>query len=140
MLNGLLSSSAIPVLEQVVNFAQARHDVLAGNIANIDTPGYEARDLSVDSFRADLRSAIVARDKPAVFRGGAPSLDQPGHVGPKLATVADNAQTILRHDENFVGLEHQVTEIAKNRLLHNTALTIMTNQFRLLEAAIRERL
>ena len=45
MLNGLFQSSSIPVMQEVINFAQARQAVLAGNIANIDTPGYKAKDL-----------------------------------------------------------------------------------------------
>ena len=34
MLSGLFQSTTIPVLQEAVNFAQARHTVLAGNIAN----------------------------------------------------------------------------------------------------------
>ena len=45
MLSGLFQATTIPVLEQMVSFAQARHIVLAGNIANMDTPGYQAHDL-----------------------------------------------------------------------------------------------
>ena len=41
----------MPVLEQVVNFTEARHGVLAGNIANLDTPGYKTRDLSPALFQ-----------------------------------------------------------------------------------------
>ena len=46
MLSSMFQSSTIPVLEQVVNFTEARHGVLAGNVANLDTPGYKTRDLS----------------------------------------------------------------------------------------------
>ena len=42
---GIFQSTTIPVLEQVVNFTEARHTVLAGNLANLHTPGYQARDL-----------------------------------------------------------------------------------------------
>ena len=51
-LGALFQSTTIPALEQVVNFTEARHNVLAGNIANVDTPGYKARDLSVEDFQA----------------------------------------------------------------------------------------
>ena len=36
-------------------------------------------------------------------------------------------------------MEFQVTEMVKNQLQHNTALTIMNSQFRLLQAVISER-
>jgi len=58
MLSSLFQSSSLPVLEQVVNFTEARHGVLAGNIANLDTPGYKTRDLSPETFQQQLKEAI----------------------------------------------------------------------------------
>ena len=54
----LMGQTSIPVLEQVLNFTQTRHAVLAGNVANMDTPGYQTRDLSVDEFQTRLREAM----------------------------------------------------------------------------------
>ena len=51
MYQSIFGSTSIPVLEQTVHFTQARHNVLAGNIANLDTPGYQVRDLSVEDSR-----------------------------------------------------------------------------------------
>ena len=39
MLPNLFDSTTIPVLGEVLNFAQARHTVLAGNVANVNPPG-----------------------------------------------------------------------------------------------------
>ena len=148
MYENLFSSTAIPALEQVVGFAQARHHVLAGNIANLDTPGYRVRDLSVEDFQNRLREAIRARDRPPpasaagqfVSPGDPAYLQKPTPEGDvKMAEVSRNPKSILYHDDSNVGIEHQVTEMVKNQMLHNLALTIMTSQFRLLEAAISER-
>ena len=136
MLSGLFQKTTIPVLEQVVNFSQARHNVLAGNIANVDTPGYKARDLSVEDFRSRLTAAIKQRSRPSSGRSpGEPAMQDEL----LLARVADNSKTILRHDKTKVGMEHQVTEMVKNQMQHNLALTVMTSQFRLLQAAISGR-
>ena len=64
MLSSLFQSSSLPVLEQVVNFTEARHGVLAGNIANIDTPGYKTRDLSPELFQQRLQEAIATKNQP----------------------------------------------------------------------------
>ncbi len=58
MFTSLFQSTTIPVLQEVVSFAQARQAVLAGNIANIDTPGYQTRDLSVEDFQTRLKQAM----------------------------------------------------------------------------------
>src|SRR5208282_1499148 len=94
MLTGLFQSTTIPVLQEVVNFSQARHTVLAGNIANIDTPGYQARDLSVEDFQARLKQAIDDRDQPPLGSPGETELA----ARPLMAEVAKSSQSILRHD------------------------------------------
>ena len=54
-----------------------------------------------------------------------------------MAEVAKSSRSILRHDMGNVNLESQVTEMAKNHIQHNMALTILTDQFRQLQTAIR---
>ena len=128
-------STSIPVLQEVVEFTEARHSVLAGNIANLDTPGYRTRDLSVETFQDRLREAIEARQErsesisPGILSTPADSA---------LRQVSDSTESILYHDESNVGVEQQVLEISKNQFMHNMAVTIMSHQFRLLQAAVRE--
>jgi flagellar basal-body rod protein FlgB len=136
MFTGIFQSTTIPVLEQVVNFAEARHTVLAGNLANLHTPGYQARDLSVTEFQSRLKEAIEARDQ-------APAAQSPGdlaaHWSSMIAKAAENPQGILYHDQSNDSVEFQVTEMVKNQLQHNLALSILTSQLRLLQAAVSER-
>ncbi|HYO26457.1 MAG TPA: flagellar basal body protein, partial [Lacipirellulaceae bacterium] len=58
MFDAMFDNSTLPMLEQVVSFTQARHGVLAGNVANMDTPGYRSRDLSPAAFQERLTRAI----------------------------------------------------------------------------------
>jgi flagellar basal-body rod protein FlgB len=132
----LFDSTTIPVLQEVIGFAEARHTLLTGNIANADTPGYKAKDLSVEDFQTRLQKAIKENRQPAVF-------SSPGDAGRQssaaLAGVAKKSHALLRHDQCDVGLEQQVTEMVKNQLQHNTALAIMVKQFHQLETAISGR-
>ena len=135
MFASLLNQSSIPVLEQVVNFAEARHSVLAGNIANLDTPGYRARDLSPEMFQARLREAISERDAGQPNSMGT-TAQQPNEA---LTAAGKALEDLLYHDDSTGSLEKQVTAINKNQLQHNLAVAIMTSQFRLLQTAISER-
>jgi len=132
----LFQSTTIPLLEQVVQFTQARHLALAGNVANSSTPGYVARDYSVDDFQNKLKEAVRERQQPV--SAGAPA-DLHAEGESKLSRAAAHPKGILYHDQSQVGLETQVTEMVKNRSEHNLALTIMISQFRLLQSAISER-
>jgi flagellar basal-body rod protein FlgB len=131
----VFSSTTIPVLEQAVNFAQDRHNVLVGNLANIDTPGYRVRDLSPELFEKRLREAIHERDQSHA----SPSYGEPPNAGDRLAQLSETTRGILFHDETNISVEQQVAEINKNQTRHNLALAIMNSQFRLLQAAISER-
>jgi flagellar basal-body rod protein FlgB len=138
----LFSSTTIPVLGEVLNFAQSRHSVLTGNIANVNTPGYRTRDLNEQVFQTTLKDAIEQSRTSSVSRS--PGLgESPGLVssrsGDPLRNVRASLENLLYHDDTNIDLEKQVAEITKNQVLHNFALTVMTDQFALLESAISER-
>lgn len=148
------AGSTLPVLEQVVQFAQARHGVLAGNLANLNTPGYKSRDLSPEKFEASLKTAVESTRRArspgdAVVLGplsaGGSGLVQLedntgfGKFDPEaLAGVRESMKSLVYHDGRDVSLESQVTQISKNQSLHNLALTLMSAQFRLMRSAISE--
>jgi flagellar basal-body rod protein FlgB len=147
MLPSLLNSTTIPLLEQVVNFTEARHGVLAGNIANMDTPGYHTRDLSTEQFQVNLKEAVAAQKAST---GSTNETDRYGSLpsfgGTNAASnldpyrnVKDSLKNILYHDNSDVSMEQQVNEIVKNQTEHNLAIDIMTAQLRLLRAAVTEK-
>ncbi len=136
MVPNLFSSATIPALGEVLNFAQARHTVLAGNIANVNTPGYRTRDLSQTAFQESLKEAIdQSRSSGRPLSPGLANSEE----GDPLRNVRASLENILYHDDTNLDLEKQVAEISKNQLLHNFALTVLTDQFALLESAISER-
>jgi flagellar basal-body rod protein FlgB len=136
MITNLFESTTIPVMEQVVNFAQKRHGVLAGNLANLDTPGYQVRDLSPQAFESKLKKVLEDRQKTTtqVSYG-----DLSRQIESPLGKISGELEDFLYHDESTGNLETQVAAISKNQLQHNLALSIMTSQFRLLQAAISEK-
>ncbi len=136
MLPNLLNSTTIPALTEVLNFAQARHGVLVGNIANINTPGYRVRDLSVDTFQQRLKEAITqSHSHGQSMSAGIVNTD----AGDPMRQVRESLTNVLYHDDTNIDLEKQVTEINKNQFLHNFALTVMSDQMQLLQNAISER-
>ena len=140
MMPSMFDSSTLPVLEQVVNFSQARHNVLAGNIANLDTPGYRTRDISPDEFRNRLKEAVEESRRPAMDSASSvhTGLEDEPAMNP-FRVVKDSLNSILRHDDGNVSMEQQIAELSKNQMQHNLAVNLLASQFRLLQAAISER-
>lgn len=149
MFNQLVSQSTIPIAEQAAAFAHARHALLAGNVANFDTPGYLTRDLSVEEFQTRLQEAIEARRAPPVVSPGSGPLgiqalestrEGTDREADPLRKVKESLKHILFHDGSDVSVEHQVAEISKNAHLHQVAVQIMRSQFGLLQTAVAERI
>jgi flagellar basal-body rod protein FlgB len=165
----MFNSTSLPALEQTAIFTQRRHELLAGNLANLDTPDYRAKDLQVSQFQAALADSIEAARNPSPGYA-LPTLTTPSSPyglpmatsGPlrssakgDFATLAkalspgdrddfaagprQAMEPIVLHDGSDVSLERQVTNIAKNQSLHNLAIATMRSQFGLLRAAITER-
>ncbi|MGI9472232.1 MAG: flagellar basal body rod protein FlgB [Rubripirellula sp.] len=129
---GIFNTTTIPALEQSLSFSQRRHELLAGNVANIDTPGYRSKDLDLGDFQNALVESIAAGRGSA--DAGSPLTRDDIYAGPRAAT-----EQVVLHDGSDVSLEHQVTELAKNQHMHSLAITTMRSQFALLRAAITER-
>jgi flagellar basal-body rod protein FlgB len=143
----MFSSPSLKSLEQSVAFTERRHSVLAGNVANMDTPGYQTRDLSLDTFQTSLREAIQAERQtkemsPGLRLGMFGSVEQPSQPSIEQAknvameNVRDSMKQIVYHDGSDDSLEMQVTQISKNQSMHTMAVALMKSQYRQLQMAI----
>ncbi len=128
----LLNQGNAPLLEQTVRFAAARHSLIAENIVNVDTPGYRQKDLSVEKFQAMIRERVEGRRDAG-----------PGTVRPGFDDVAAELETpqrgILFHDGNNRSMEHLMSDMAKNAMMHNLCVELLRKQFQALELALKER-
>jgi len=127
-----LQNSTLPALEKTAAFAQKRHMVLAGNIANRDVPGYKTRDLDVDGFQDALHEAVTK--PPSNSLAGQHTSLQPS----AMERARDLSNQILYHDGTDVSYEQQVTQLSKNQSMHDMSIALMRSQLQTLQVAIRE--
>lgn len=105
-------------LAQALTFHRQRHEILAANIANIETPGYRARDLEFDEA---LQAAFDGQDTSAV---AGRMVDKPTSVG--------------RPDGNTVDLDMEMARLADNRGAYTTMAEILARRLAGLRRAIEE--
>lgn len=121
---GLNISRAHDLMTSAMDYRAARQDMIAGNIANADTPFYRPRDIRFEEVLAQ-KSASLFADKsqtlPMARTDGA-------HLG-GIETTSDTKATtffrdghMARNDGNSVDLDVETTEMAKNSTMFN-ALT-----------------
>lgn len=139
MIRGAIDGGAIPALERMAQFASARQEIIAHNIANASTPGFRPVDVSVTAFQQQLGEAIDARRAGETF---APEnsqqvafLDHALQLSPE--PVGAN---LLFHDGNDRSLERLMQDLSENFLAFRFAASMLRNQYGLINTAIRGRL
>jgi flagellar basal-body rod protein FlgB len=126
----VLKSGSGPALEQVIRFTEARHELLAQDIANVDTPNYMQKDLSINSFQKALRQQID--------RAG--SGDSDGSGFDSISLDVQGAHGLLFHDGNNRTMEQLMSDEAKNALMHNVAIELLRRQYATLGMALKDKL
>jgi len=124
----LLNQGAEPMLEETLRFSEARGRLIAENVANISTPGFKQKDLSVEKFQHLLadRAAQAEQSPP-----GSTAFDDIG------LDVENTHRGILFHDGQNRSMEGLMSDMAKNALMHNLAIELLRRQFQTLEMAIK---
>jgi flagellar basal-body rod protein FlgB len=137
----MFSRGSLPVAEALMSFASARQKVIANNLANVETVGYKARDLSEGDFRKALSRAYEEQGRSLSNEW---RLERVGTVSPRGGGVAaKDVETrdagILKHIENNVDLEMEMGRMVRNQSLHSLAANLLSHQFSMLREAIAER-
>ncbi len=140
----MFDQGAIPVLERMLSFTESRHNVIANNIANLDTPGYRRQDLPIAEFQNALQASIDKRREtnPRLFdfvESDNVKSNARGGVEVSATVAAPSPLDILRHDGNNVSVDHEMAELAKNALLHNGMAQILAKEFSMMNIAISGR-
>lgn len=131
----------IPILSMLrtrLDWAQARQQVLADNVANSDTPNYRAYDLAPPKFD-DPPIAGSATATPVSLARTAD-----GHIGglgmsqsPFRATKTRDFE--IRPAGNGVNLEDQMMKVAANQMDFQTATALYTRSLNLIKTALGKR-
>lgn len=152
MINSFIQPPSVPLLKQVAQFSERRQEVLAANIAKIDTPGYKTRDLPVDAFQNAMKKAVAQLNSPSPRTPQSLSPLLPVEFPSSLTTRESSVEELFSEDlfrsqelpSNSLGLqdngkrniEHEVMEMTRTLMMQSYAMQMMTSQYDLLEAVI----
>jgi flagellar basal-body rod protein FlgB len=119
---------------QALNLRAMRQQLLASNIANADTPGYQARDFD---FGKTLQDALAGRVQPAEL-----ARTVAGHMAPAqqgLASAAVQYRTVVQPavDGNTVDMDVERAQFAENAIHYEANLMFINSQLKSLLAAIQ---
>jgi flagellar basal-body rod protein FlgB len=127
-MNEISDGAIMAALGRHMTTAVARQAVAAGNLANIDTPGYRARELAFDDF----------------LNGAVERLEMDGGAGQLRGSAADAPSTVeaegldARRDGNNVQLDHELLSMTRAASDFAAAQAALSAKFRLIRFAINE--
>jgi flagellar basal-body rod protein FlgB len=121
---------SISLAAHLLDWTAARQKLLASNIANLDTPGYKARDL-------DFQSALLR-----ACGNGESGLHctNERHLSGKDATPSRPfpvQESGARLDGNTVNLAQEMARITENGFLYQTLVRFINHKITTLKQAIR---
>lgn len=128
--------------ESSLRIRAQRQELLAGNIANADTPNYKARDLD---FSAALKSAILNSNQPATLGNTMkPVATSPMHIGANnAATPADTTDIQYRGilqgsvDGNTVDMDVERNQFADNAIRYEASVIMISGKIKQMLSAIQ---
>lgn len=102
-----------------------RHEAIASNLANLETPNYKRIDID-SSFNSELSRAIASQNISDISR-----------VEPRM--VLDKNAVSPNRDGNTVQLEKELVSLQQNSMAHNMQTQFITESLKDLRAAIQGR-
>ncbi|HEY8278912.1 MAG TPA: flagellar basal body rod protein FlgB [Bdellovibrionota bacterium] len=106
-------------LSRALDLRTENQTVIASNIANADTPGYQAKELS---FEKAMERALNSDDDPAQVR----------------AEIHNQINDVVREDGNTVDRDSEMVSLAQNQLLYDAAADLVKKKLALLKYSITD--
>ena len=112
----------VNVLGKAADASWLRNDILANNLANVDTPGYKRKDID---FESQLRRALGSSRYESVDSkvSHVTSTELEGRV------YTDAANFSYRLDGNNVDIDTENVELASNQIKYNGLMSGINQEF-----------
>lgn len=119
--------------QDAANLRAHRQELISSNIANADTPKYKARDIN---FSNALQGALTGSKAVTL------ATSVPNHIAPPMSSIPA-APLLYRTamqgsiDGNTVDMDVERSQFADNAIHYEANLTFISNQIRMMMAAIQ---
>jgi flagellar basal-body rod protein FlgB len=130
----VFEKSGVPLLQKFLDIASLRHKLVAGNIANVSTPGYQSKDIN---FHEELKAAVDNRHHVAG------NMTHPNHIPVGKSREKEPEVEVNRSREgngiNNVNADKEVANLATNQLYYSVGTTLLARKFEGLRTAIKSK-
>lgn len=125
MIDSLFSQTNYLAAKKMLDVSTLRHEAIASNLANLETPNYKRMDVS-GAFETQLSRAMASRDGSQI-----------SGLQPDLAV--DTHAVASRSDGNTVQLESELLKLNQNMIEHTLETQLVTGALLKMRLAITGR-
>lgn len=125
--------SALGIHDDALLLRARRAEILANNIANADTPGYQARDIDFESILRGTTEGLA--DEVTLVRTDAAHEEQflqPDFAAELMYRIPQQPSV----DGNTVEVQEEMARYTDNALRFQSSFTLLNNKFTGLQSAI----
>jgi flagellar basal-body rod protein FlgB len=124
----------IRALNQNLNLRSENQNVISGNIANADTPGYKAK---TSNFEQAMRDALDLNENVKLETTDGEHF---GSKGPEnvVADVYDDPNGVESLDGNTVDRSAEMAKMKENQILYNASIEALRKKIGMMEYGISE--
>jgi flagellar basal-body rod protein FlgB len=125
----------LAMLKQRMSWLSARQNVLSQNVANVDTPGYTARDLKPVNFDDILNGSTAAP------QGGGMTVTDPRHISLSPSAASDftdfnSPDSEANPSGNTVSLEQEMIRVSDTQAEYQAASNLYAKAIGMMKTAI----
>jgi flagellar basal-body rod protein FlgB len=134
-MTGMINDSTLTVAQKALEGLSTRRDVISQNIANVDTPGYQAQQVN---FETALRSAIQSDGTLPLTTTKQTHLTGLSADNGKMLEMGLRKGGSTRADGNNVNIDQELEQMSETGVSYQALTTAITKKLGLLKA-IAER-
>jgi len=128
-------SQTVSILEKALDLRSKKHNVIASNIANMDTPDYKAFDLVIEK---ELQKATGKGNSISLNKTNKAHMQSRRSKADGVSVQIDDTQGLsLRGDGNTVDIDKQMGNMAENTLMYKAAAQMIQSKFQGLKSVIQ---
>lgn len=123
----------INVLNKAASASWTKNEVIANNLANVDTPDYKRKDLDFESLLSEALSDTSVHTKNLDKKVGNINLSS---LNPDVYT--EYSTLSYRYDGNNVDIDTEQAYLADNQIKYYALLDSMTHEFNRLKTVLNQ--
>jgi len=134
----LLNGASFQRLEGAIHAASMRHQVLANNIANVDTPNFKRSDVVFEEL---LAQAMGTSGMKAVSGKGTDPRHVPVGTSSSIPAplIATENSTVINNSRNNVDIDKEMALVAENQLRYNLFIQQVSHEVKMLRIGMDGR-